>query len=195
VELLRGYGEILRTKRKEVDSQRLKLRNGLSKLDGARAQVEAMSGEAEITRAEVSRQQKGAEELSLNIARENKAAEEQRVQIEAETVKIEKERTHTLQLAADADAELKKAEPALISAQEALEGLDKKHISEIKSFSTPPDPVLNVMAAVMTVLGKETSWPSVKKELADSNFVKKIMEFDKESIPQATLKKIEKFTR
>jgi len=51
------------------------------------------------------------------------------------------------------------------------------------------------MAAVMVVLGKDTSWPTVKKELADSNFVKKIMEFDKENIGQATLKKIEKYTR
>jgi len=76
VELLKGYGEILKTKRKEVDTQRNKLRNGLSKLDEARAQVEAMSSSAEVTRAEVSRQQKGAEELSLNIAKENKIAEE-----------------------------------------------------------------------------------------------------------------------
>jgi len=85
-------------------------------------------------------------------------------------------------LAADAEAELKKAEPALIAAQEALEGLDKKHISEIKSFPTPPDAVATVMSAVMVVLGKDTTWATVKKELADSNFVKKIMEFDKENI-------------
>lgn len=37
VELLKGYGEILRAKRTEVDAQRTKLRNGLSKLDDARA--------------------------------------------------------------------------------------------------------------------------------------------------------------
>jgi dynein heavy chain len=37
VELLKGYGEILHAKRTEVDAQRTKLRNGLSKLDDARA--------------------------------------------------------------------------------------------------------------------------------------------------------------
>jgi dynein heavy chain len=100
-----------------------------------------------------------------------------------------------LQLAADAEAELKKAEPALLAANEALEGLDKKHISEIKSFTSPPDAVATVMAAVMVVLGKDTSWPTVKKELAAPDFVKGIMLFDKENIGQATLKKIEKYTR
>lgn len=195
VELLKGYGEILKTKRSEVDAQRTKLRNGLSKLDDARAQVEAMSSEAEITRAEVSRQQKVCEDLMVHIAKERKNADEQQVKIEGEAAKISKEEEETRQLAADAEAELKKAEPALLAAKEALEGLDKKHISEIKSFPTPPEQVATVMSAVMIVLGKDPSWPSVKKELADSAFVKKITTFDKDALGQATLRKIEKYTR
>lgn len=195
VELLKGYGEILRTKRAEVDAQRNKLRNGLSKLDDARAQVEAMSAEAEITRAEVSRQQKVCEDLMVGIAKERKNADEQTVKIQEETVKISKEEEDTRQLAADAEAELKKAEPALLAAQEALEGLDKKHISEIKSFPTPPEQVATVMSAVMIVLGKDPAWPSVKKELAEPTFVKRITEFNKDNVSQATLRKIEKYTR
>ena len=42
IELLRGYEKILTVKRKEVDNQRNKLRNGLSKLDDAKIQVEKM---------------------------------------------------------------------------------------------------------------------------------------------------------
>lgn len=98
-------------------------------------------------------------------------------------------------MADDADRELKKAEPALLEAQAALEGLDKKYIAEIKSFASPPPAVETVMSAVMTVLQKDVSWASVKKELADSQFVKKVMEFDIDSIPAAILKKIEKYTK
>jgi len=98
-------------------------------------------------------------------------------------------------LADEADRELKKAEPALLEAQKALEGLDKKYIAEIKSFSSPPPAVETVMSAVMTVLQKEQNWASVKKELADSNFVKKVMEFDIDNIPAAILKKVEKYTK
>ena len=36
VELLKGYGQIIKEKRTVVDTQRIKLRNGLSKLDDAR---------------------------------------------------------------------------------------------------------------------------------------------------------------
>lgn len=52
-----------------------------------------------------------------------------------------------------------------------------------------------VMSAVMIVLGKDPSWLTVKKELAEPTFVKKITEFNKDNIPQATLRKIEKYTR
>jgi dynein heavy chain len=155
VELLKGYGEILKAKRKGVESQRTKLSNGLDRLDEARGQVETMSAEAEIARAEVSKQSKACEELMMGIAKERKGADEQQVKIAADTVKIEKETVETLQLAADADAELKKAEPALVAAQEAVESLDKKAMSEIKAYAKPPPVVETVMAAVMCLLGKD----------------------------------------
>lgn len=131
----------------------------------------------------------------ISIARERKNADEQQVIIEAQRIKIGKETVETQQLAAEADAELKKAEPALDAAQAAIAMLDKKYIAEIKSFNTPPPDVATVMNAVMIVLGKEPSWVVAKKELADSNFIKKVMDYDKENISQVILKKIEKYTR
>jgi len=67
-----------------VDNQRTKLRNGLSKLDDARKQVEVMSAESEIKRIEVSKQSKECDDLMQNIARERKLADEKQVFIEAE---------------------------------------------------------------------------------------------------------------
>jgi len=195
IELLKGFDQIISTKRKEVGNQITKLRNGLNKLDDARKQVESMTAESEIKRVEVSKQQKICEELSINIQKEQKVADEKQKFIEVEKVKIEKEKDDTEKLAADAEAELKKAEPALLAAQEALESLDKKYIAEIKSFANPPADVATVMSAVMIVLGKDPTWASVKKELANPKFVEMIMGFDKENIPQKTMKAIEKYTK
>ena len=74
----------------------------------------------------------------INITKEKKIADEQQKVIEQQTVKIEKDKEETLKLAADAEADLKKAEPALLAAQEAIEKLDKKYIAEIKTFASPP---------------------------------------------------------
>jgi hypothetical protein len=66
----------------------------------------------------------------------------------------------------------------------------------LKAYKHPPADVATVMAAVMTVLGKKTAWASVVKELSEvSKFVKSIIEFNAETINQATLKKIEKYTK
>jgi dynein heavy chain, axonemal len=173
VELLKGYGQILKDKRERVDNQRTKLRNGLDKLDQARQTVEKMAAEAEIKRIDVSKAQKAAEDLVINIAKERKIADEKQVHIEGETVKIEKEKEETIELAADADRELKK----------------------IKAFTSPPPAVETVMSAVMIVLSKNPDWASVKKELTDSAFVKKIMDYDMDNISPVVMKKIEKYTK
>lgn len=129
-----------------------------------------MTAESEIKRAEVSKQQKLCEDLMISMSKEQRNADEQQKKMEQEKIKIEKEKEETEKLAADAEQELKKAEPALIAAREALEMLDKKFIAEIKSFPTPPPIVATVMSAVMIVLGKDPTWSSVKKELADPKF-------------------------
>ena len=45
--------------------------------------------------------------------------------------------------------DLKKAEPALLAAQSALNTLNKANLTELKSFGSPPPAVINVLSAVM----------------------------------------------
>ena len=52
-----------------------------------------------------------------------------------------------------------------------IEMIDKKDISEIKSYNSPPPVVATVMNAVMILFNKETNWATAKKELADPQFM------------------------
>lgn len=68
----------------------------------------------------------------------------------------------------DCEADLTKAEPALLAAQEALNTLNKANLTELKSFGSPPGAVTNVTAAVMVLLApagkvpKDRSWKAAK---------------------------------
>lgn len=68
----------------------------------------------------------------------------------------------------DCEADLMKAEPALLAAQEALNTLNKANLTELKSFGSPPGAVTNVTAAVMVLLApsgkvpKDRSWKAAK---------------------------------
>lgn len=59
----------------------------------------------------------------------------------------------TQEIADDATKDLEIAMPALRSAQEALKGLNKNDINELKSFQVPPKLVQFVMEPVCLLLG------------------------------------------
>ena len=195
LELLRSYDNILKEKRTSIGNQINKLRNGLSKLEFARQEVEEMTAESKIKRADVAQKTKASEDLMVDIKKDQKTADEKEKYILSETDRINKEKDETEKLAADAEAELAKAMPALVAANQAIESLDKKSINEIKSYASPPQDVLTVMNAVMTMLGKEQTWMSAKKELADIKFIEKIMFYDKDNMGDKTIKAIEKYTK
>lgn len=98
-------------------------------------------------------------------------------------------------LKADAEADLKKAEPALVAAELGLANLTKDKLSVVKSYSTPPGGVDVVLNAVMILLNKEPSWAVAKKELADTSFLQRLQNIDKGRVPINTLKRIEKLTQ
>ena len=108
--------------------------------------------------------------------------------IEAEAVIVRKE-------ADDARADLALAMPALEGAQEALSALNKGDMSEVKAYSTPPPAVEMVMCAVMVLRRSEASWKEAKKQLGDANFLGSLQSFDKDTLTDPVLNKVNKFTR
>ncbi|KAF4698090.1 hypothetical protein FOZ63_015895, partial [Perkinsus olseni] len=112
------------------------------------------------------------------------ASEEAVVREQAETVQA---------IQADAQKDLDVAMPALEKAIKSLDALDKKDITEIKSFPKPPALVMMTMEAVNTLLGEKPDWDTAKRVLSDSQFMTKLKEYDKDNIPANVLKKLEKY--
>jgi len=84
---------------------------------------------------------------------------------------------------------------ALETAAVALECLDKKDITEIKSMSHPPQPVMIVCMCVCILrpLGKEdesAGWAGAKKMLSDSRFLHSLLVYNKDGVSEGQIKKI-----
>eukprot|EP00730_Choanoeca_flexa_P002353 TRINITY_DN11019_c0_g1_i1.p1 TRINITY_DN11019_c0_g1~~TRINITY_DN11019_c0_g1_i1.p1 ORF type:complete len:1435 (+),score=328.02 TRINITY_DN11019_c0_g1_i1:91-4305(+) len=149
-----------------------------------------MSVELEVTKEQVAEFQKECEEYLVVIVQQKREADEQQKAVSARREKISVEAEDCKKLAADAQADLDEALPALEAAMNALNSLNKGDITEIKSYSKPPDVVEMVMEAVMVLRKSKPEWSEAKRQLGDTNFIKQLIDFDKNNMSDKVLKKI-----
>ena len=103
----------------------------------------------------------------------------------------------------DCERELSIAKPKLKQAQDALNTLDQSDINNIKVMIKPPETVQMVMEAIcvlcqippiMNVIGKTQKvpnyWETSKKFLSDKEFLKTLINFDKDNIPDNVINRI-----
>ncbi|XP_062301425.1 dynein axonemal heavy chain 2 [Scomber scombrus] len=195
LELVSGYKKLLAEKRSELGEQVSKLRNGLFKISDTREKVEAMSVELEEAKVQVAEFQKQCHEYLSVIVQQKIEADKQQKAVSANSEKIGAEELQCKAMADNAQRDLDEALPALEEAMKALESLNKKDMTEIKSYGRPPTLVETVMTAVMTLLGKEPTWAEAKRQLGESNFIKTLVNFDKDNISDRVLKKIAQYCR
>ena len=194
LELVRGYTKLLTAKREDLGSQRDKLINGILKLDDTEAKVSQMSEALQVFRIDLDQKTTDCEAMMRVITQEKKQADDRRVQVEHDKTKIGREKDQTNQIAMEAQADLDKALPDLQMAEEALKTLDKSDINEMKAYNKPPEAVQTCMAAVQTVLKRGTSWDEAKKTMGDAQFLRTLLEYDKENLTERLLGNIAKFT-
>ncbi|XP_035806180.2 dynein axonemal heavy chain 2 [Amphiprion ocellaris] len=195
LELVSGYKKLLAEKRSELGEQVSKLRNGLFKISDTREKVEVMSVELEEAKKQVAEFQKQCDECLSVVVQQKIEADKQQRMVSANSEKIKSEELLCKTMADNAQRDLDEALPALEEAMKALESLNKKDMTEIKSYGHPPALVETVMHAVMTLLGKEPSWPEAKRQLGEANFIKTLVHFDKDNISDSVLRKIGNYCR
>lgn len=87
-------------------------------------------------------------------------------------------------IAEEAQRDLEGALPQLEAAIVALDSLDKSDISEIRVYTKPPTMVMTVLSAVCVLLQQKPDWNSAKLLLGDQGFLKKLVGYDKNSVPE-----------
>ncbi|KAK7469836.1 hypothetical protein BaRGS_00036165, partial [Batillaria attramentaria] len=193
LELVAGYKELFYEKKTELSEKADKLRNGLSKIDDTRVKVQKMSVELEDAKVKVVQFQAECDEYLKVLVAQKQEADEQQKAVSVTSARIREEGKKCEEIAESAQRDLDAALPALQEATIALESLNKKDMTEIKSYGRPPPAVEKVMQAVMILRLAEPTWAEAKKQLGEANFLKELMHFDKDNISDKVLKKIGKF--
>uniref|UniRef100_F7E4I9 Dynein axonemal heavy chain 6 n=1 Tax=Ornithorhynchus anatinus TaxID=9258 RepID=F7E4I9_ORNAN len=192
LELINLYLTMLGEKRKQLVTARDRVKNGLTKLLETNVLVDKMK--LDLSALEPVLKQKS---IDVGALMEKLAVDQEKDEAVA---KVKAEETQAM--ADDAQRDLDEALPALEAANKALDSLDKADISEIRVFTKPPDLVMTVMEAISILLNRgevgggkavEPDWTTAKQLLGDSNFLKRLLEYDKENIKPQILSKLQKY--
>jgi len=194
LELVKSYRELIQEKLTEIGDSRAKLSGGLTKLEEGKIQVETMSVELEAKKIIVAKSQKDCEDLLVVIVSERRSADERKKQVESQAERIMKEEVECKTIAADAEADLAFALPALEKAMIEVDKLDKGSISEVKAYASPPAAVEMVLNAVMIMFQMKPDWATAKKKISEPNFLSQIKNFDKDNVPAKVTSKIKSYT-
>ncbi|XP_030382586.1 dynein heavy chain 2, axonemal, partial [Scaptodrosophila lebanonensis] len=195
LQLVSGFKKLLQKKRIEVSTAANRLRNGLSKIAETQEKVTLMSEELKVSSEQVKELAIECEDFIAMIEIQKAEATEQKEKVDAEAVIIRREEVICLDLAAVARADLEVVMPMIDAAVKALDALNKKDISEVKSYGRPPMKIEKVMEAVLILLGKDPTWENAKKVLSESTFLNDLKNFDRDHISDKTLKRIANYTK
>lgn len=162
------YSKLLIQKHKQLRGQVERLENGLEKLRSTASQVADLKLKLAVQEVELNEKNQAADALIEIVGVETEKVQTEKALADEEETKVGVIAEEVTKKQKDCEEDLLKAEPALQAAQEALNTLNKANLTELKSFGSPPGPVINVTAAVMILLApngkipKDRSWKAAK---------------------------------
>ncbi|EPY83258.1 dynein heavy chain 11, axonemal [Camelus ferus] len=189
------FKSLLKKKQKEVSRKKEHLVNGIQKLKTTASQVGDLKGRLASQEAELQLRNHDAEALITKIRLQTEKVSREKAIADAEEQKVTAIQTEVSQKQRECEADLLKAEPALVAATAALNTLNRVNLTELKVFPNPPNAVTNVTAAVMVLLAprgrvpKDRSWKAAKVFMGKvDDFLQALINYDKEHIPENCLK-------
>lgn len=193
IDLLELYRTHLKRRSELLVSKRTRIANGLNKVLSTNEMVFVMQDELRDLTPQIEIQLKEIERQIHRLANDTKIAEDFRIKVLNEEAEAKEKEIIMRAIADDAQCDLEVTTPSIKMAQDALKAINKNDLNELKAMTSPPPLVMFVLEAVCVLLGVKPAWDAAKKLLSEPNFPKRLMDFDKEQISDATMKKIKTY--
>lgn len=193
LELINLYLSMLNDKRKQLCASRDRVANGLKKLLETNDLVAKMEVELTALGPELKKKSEDTDILMVKLEKDQIEADKVRAVVSEEEAIAKEKADETEAIAEDAQRDLDEALPLLHAANKALDALDKSDIAEVRVFANPPEMVMTVMEAVCILLGNKTDWASAKGLLGDTQFLSRLVNYDKDNIPDKLLRNLKKY--
>ncbi|KAK4884824.1 hypothetical protein RN001_001095 [Aquatica leii] len=189
------YSKLLTEKMNNLEYSIVRLENGLLKLASTAEEVDGLQEVLAVQQVVLAEKNEAADKLIVVLGVENEKVEAEKMIATEEEEKVKIIEEDVTVKAKICTEDLAKAEPALLAAQEALNTLNKNNLTELKSFGSPPEAVVNVTAAVLVLFSpkgkipKDRSWKECKLMMSKvDQFLNDLIYYDKENMSPDVVK-------
>lgn len=205
LELINAFKDLLIFKRTEVSTYKSRYDVGLDKIISTEEQVTTMQTELEELKPFLKKTAEETAQLMVVIEQKQKEAAKTEEIVKADEAVAQEQAASANKMKEDCQRDLDKAMPALDAAIAALNSLKKSDIVEVKAMGKPPDGVILVSKALcfaFNVAPKKVTgpdgrtkvddfWEPAKKSIwGDAKLLDRLLEYDKDNIPPATMVKL-----
>lgn len=196
VAFLETYIQVFTDKQKTVLERKKHLESGLHKLHDAGRTVDELTQEATQKKALVTQKQGEADNALERITESMAKASDRRVEVEQLQRELGGEEQKLQGRREAIQAELADIQPILDQAREAVSGIKKEHINEMKALRMPPTAIRDVLAGVLTLMRQQDlSWNSMRKFLSSAGVVDAIVDYDAKTINSEMRQKVLKLIK
>ncbi|KAE9115561.1 Cytoplasmic dynein 2 heavy chain 1 [Phytophthora fragariae] len=187
---------LFEAKCKQIVQEIRHLKSGLSKLEEASVTVDELSRNAVVKKKDLSAAQVSADEAMKEITNALDSAADNRREVEKLKEQLAKAEIATNARKHDIEQELSEITPILRTAMEAVGNIKSDNLNEIRSLKMPPEPIHDVLSAVLMLLGiQDTSWNSMKKFLGNRGVKDEILNYDAHRITPEISKTVTKLVK
>lgn len=155
------------------------LRAGLKKIGEASMTVDSLSNDAELEQEKLHDAQRSADDAMEMITKTLSEATNRRAEVHELQREVKEKEEHTMNRQEEIKNELSSIQPVLETAKAAVGQIKAEHLNEIRSLKMPPEPIADVLGAVLKLLGiSDVSWTSMKKFLGNRGVKDEILNYD-----------------
>lgn len=175
------YVRLFSEKREELEEQQRHLNIGLEKLRDTVDKVRELRASLAQKKTQLKLKDTEAnEKLQRMIADQREAEQRKSISLKIQ-VELDKQEDEVAKRKEVVNADLEKAEPAILSARDSVSNIKRQQLNEVRSLPNPPMGVKLALEAVCTLLGhKADSWKTIQGLVRRDDFIASIVGYENE---------------
>ncbi|MCJ1316193.1 hypothetical protein MMC15_001513 [Xylographa vitiligo] len=175
------YVRLFNEKREDLEEQQRHLNVGLEKLRNTVDKVRDLRASLAQKENQLEKKDAEANEKLQRMVADQREAEQRKATSLKIQVSLERQEEEVARRKEVVNADLEKAEPAVLSAQESVSNIKKQQLTEVRSMGNPPAGVKLALEAVCSLLGhKVDSWKTIQGIVRRDDFIASIVGYDNE---------------